>query len=119
MFPLPKLAVAVALAVAWPNEPVTVPNGFWSGNDYLRSPEAARLAYVIGLSDGVFLAPVLGGDQDATQRLKDCMRGMNTAQVMAIFEKHLRDDPQDWHIDAHMLFWQAMTQACPSVVPRK
>jgi hypothetical protein len=119
MFPFPKLAVAVALTVAWPNDPVEVPSGFWTGNYYLQQPEGPRLAYVIGLSDGLLLAPLLGGDQDAARRLKDCMRGMNAGQIMAIFEKHLRDNPRNWQDDANGLFYQAMVQACPSVVPRK
>jgi len=114
-----KIVLVAFLATAWdPNAPVAVPHGFLTGSGYLQLPDAARHGYGMGLLDGIFLSPILGADGEGVQRLKDCTLPMNSEQITAIFEKYLRDNPEIWHYDAQILFWQALLRACPQVVPR-
>lgn len=112
----PKVIIVVLSLIAWnANAPIYIPNGFLSGNGFLARSEIERHAYVIGLLDGLLAAPMMGGDQAMAARLKSCVDPMNSAQILAIFENYLRGNPQIWHYDAQVLFWNAMSGACPGL----
>jgi len=114
-----KFALVAAIAIAWnPTAPVGIPHGFLTGNDYLQEPDTQRQGYVEGLVDGLFMSPAFGADEAVVLRFKACTQPMKSPQIKAIFEKYLRDNPQIWHDDAQVLFWQAMIQACPGLMPR-
>jgi hypothetical protein len=44
------------------------------------------------------------------------MGDMNSNQVMAIFDKYLRDHPEEWHHDTGMLFLGTISYICPGAI---
>ena len=56
----------VFLSVSVHAQPVVIHNGFITGEQYLRLADSARHNYVMGLIDGIFLAPMLGGSERRT-----------------------------------------------------
>lgn len=99
------------------------------GNSYLSLTSEERTAYVVGLLNGMqqwglFAAAdsaVRYGAQSenvqflfqAQRRLSMCTADMTAGQVVAIFEKHLSDNPAKRHVDASNLFFGAIMDACP------
>jgi hypothetical protein len=113
-----KLAALAFLAIAWdPTAPFLLEHGYLTGGDYLLKPEAERHAYTEGVLDGVFSSTMLGGDLAVIEKIKSCLLPMKSNQVMAIFDKYLREHPEEWHLDADMLLLQAINiRACPGVI---
>ena len=113
----PKLAVLVSLTIAWdPTAPVSALHGYQTGNGYLQMPDSQRNAYVMGLFDGFMSSTIIGGDVTVAERVKSCMSGMKSNQVMVIFDKYLRDKPPAWHEDSNILFLQAISHVCPGAI---
>ena len=113
----PQLAVLLFLTIAWdPTAPVLVLHGYQTGNGYLQMPDVQRRAYVMGLFDGFMSSTIIGGDVTVVERVKSCMSGVKSHQVMAIFDKYLRDNPPEWHEDSNLLFLQAISHMCPGAI---
>ena len=77
--------VAAALVIlscsANATDAVLVHNGWIKGNDFLRFDDARQRGYLIGVIDGMFLAPLFGGDTKSW--LEPCMAkhdGMDDAK---------------------------------------
>jgi len=93
-----KLLIVVGLIFLSLNvnaQPVRIHNGFISGEQYLRMEDRERQSYAMGLVDGIFLAPLLGGSEERTWNLGTCVEGsghaMTNLQLDAILSKYLRD----------------------------
>jgi len=108
---------ALALLVAWDaTAPVEVPYGFETGNSYLQMTETQRDTYVIGLFDALMASTVIGADLAVVRRIKGCFLEMNSKQIEAIFEKYLRQNPEQWHEHAGMLFLETVSHTCPGAI---
>jgi hypothetical protein len=89
-------------------------NGFLKAQQYLElSPEGQR-AYIMGLLDGWYMAPVFGApeaDKGLTE-IERCVEGMKSSQVAAIVDKYIRDRPEKWDYDVKDMGYAAVSQAC-------
>jgi hypothetical protein len=112
-----KLAALAFLVAAWdPTAPVFFEHGFLTGGDYLQISETERHGYAMGLLDGLFASAIIGGDHAVIARIKSCTLGMKSNQIMAIFDKYLRDHPGIWHQDADIHFLNSLSDVCPKVI---
>jgi len=72
-------------AVGAIEQPVTIHNGFLTGNAYLQLAEEYRISYAMGIVDGMMVAPYFGAaDSGKVQRFGACATGMSNTQVAAI-----------------------------------
>ena len=118
-----KLLIVVGLVFLSLNvnaaQPVRIHNGFISGEEYLRMEDRERQSYVMGLVDGIFLAPLLDGSEERAWNLGTCVEGsghaMTNLQLDAILSKYLRDNPADWHRSAHVSMYAALLRVCPGL----
>ena len=91
---------------------VYIHNGFVSGNDYRGWSSTAKERYVIGLIEGMLLAPFFGASKEQLSWLEECATGMTSSQIVAILDKYLDENPARWHEDMHALGYVAMKDAC-------
>lgn len=118
-----KWVLIVSLAVAplpaasqdYSGPSVYVKNGFHTGTTYLQLSHEQRAGYAAGLLDGIFVSSVLGAKGDVLDRLQNCAVGMSDIQLVAVFDKYLRDNPGRWHQSMHVLGYSALLAACPSL----
>lgn len=93
-----------------------------SGNDFRHFSQNERLTYVLGVLDawqiqGPMLSGVAPTEQAATKHfgaLSKCAadKPMSGAQILAIVDKYIADNPAEWHMTTAFLVWKAMTVAC-------
>lgn len=96
-----------------------------TGNDLLALPEYPRTTYVVGVIDawgevGTLIrqtkdpSPELAVIDRMFGDLARCAVGrkMTRAQVGAIVDKFLKDNPAKWHDSAGSLIWEAFTDVC-------
>jgi hypothetical protein len=88
-------------------------NGFLKGQDYLDMNEAGKRAYAMGVIDGMLAAQMLDAPEEKVTWLNACIKNMNDEQIAAIFTKHIRDNPSQWHYRMNILSFNAMVDACP------
>lgn len=81
------------------------PGFFYTGNKYLQLKPEARLAYVIGLYDGVQLAVTFRPQKDVFYKL---IEGMTAKQIMAIIDKYLNEHPDQWQKPMNYIFFFAL-----------
>ena len=66
----------------------------------------------MGFVEGVLISPLLGAPKSQIELIERCLDGMNDQQLVAIFEKFLRGNPERWHESAHVLFYATIVQTC-------
>jgi hypothetical protein len=89
-----------------------IQNGFLTGNTFRALDDSSKKMYVIGLINGMFLAPMYGGSEEKVNSLASCTVGMNGQQLVAIFEKYLNNNPKRWNQSMHVIGYSAMLGAC-------
>jgi hypothetical protein len=82
---------------------------FVDGNKYNTFSEHERLLYLQGLIDGLFLYQ---GGESARNSLRACTIQKPLGQLEAIYEKYLKEHPEDWHKPASVLFWISIHSTC-------
>ena len=94
-------------------EPAWLHKGFVTGNTYLSWPQTNKRTYVMGLVDGLFLAPLFKAPKPGPiSNAEGCLENKTDVQLRAIFKKHLDDHPERWDQWAHLLFYNALSGFC-------
>jgi len=117
---MPRALLAVlALAALAPvgraaqQQPVEIKvTGFIKGNTYREYSDDVKAVYVMGVMDGMVIAPVFSAPKKKLAWLEACSVGMSGYQVAAIVDKYLRDNPEHWHEPTNILVYSAMLDAC-------
>ncbi len=101
---------------AIPQGQVKLHRGTITAKEYLDMAPGAQKSYVIGLMDGLFLAPMFGAPADNKWRIaiQACVEGRSVSQLMSIIGKYIKDNPQYWQTDAHFQAYNALSRACPA-----
>ncbi|WP_410199343.1 Rap1a family protein [Burkholderia cenocepacia] len=76
---------------------IFVPGGFVDGNTYQRLSTLERQRYLEGVFDGIFYAPAIAmKDLPRSVKLHECSvtHGMTNAQMKAIVDKYMQDNPE-------------------------
>jgi len=100
------------------SEGILVNSGFITGNDYLNRINQ-RVDYLMGVADGMRLAPLFGASEIKMKWFEDCINRMPHTQLQAIVDKHLKDNPDKWKYPMHILAFQSLNKACPNSLINK
>ena len=110
--PLALVILYLSLISNVSSQPVAIKSGFLTGNEYLARDEAERRDYAVGFVDGVLLAPVFGATKTKMKWIEDCLTEMTNAQVAAILEYYLKNNPGRWHEQMNILAFVALKESC-------
>ncbi len=111
------LLLLIATAIdGVPQGQVRLHRGSMTAQEFLDMPQGARKYYVMGLMDGLFLAPMFGAPAGNKWRIaiQSCVEGKQVSQLMAIIEKYMKSHPEYWKSDAHFVAYNALSRACPA-----
>ena len=86
--------------------------GIITGNDYLKMG-AHKESYLIGMMDGIFLAPFFGGERNKMEWFENCLVGTDSNQIVAIVDKYMREHPENWNESMHGIFNRIFGSICP------
>ncbi len=92
---------------------VMVHASFVTGNTYLSRSQTVQRAYVMGLVDGLLLAPLFDAPKPGRiSNAEGCLSNKTGTQLWEIFKKFLDDHPERWGQGAHILFYNALVGFC-------
>ncbi len=113
------LLVVVMLMIGGGNafaDPVTIKEGFYTGNIYRELSEHEKHGYITGIFDGIRLSPMFGTStkKDSWAWYVPCMSQIlgTNAQLKAIIDKYLADHPEEWKDQMHTIFYRAIYKVC-------
>lgn len=95
-----------------PDGAVKINNGYMTGNAYRDLPYNSKAAYVMGVVDGLLLAPFLGAEERDVDRIASCINGIRSDQLHAIVDAYLAAHPELWDDRMHALTLSALNEAC-------
>ena len=104
--------VLVASLPAPAQEGTLIHNGFITAQQFMRASESMQRGYVMGYIDATFISPLLGSPKARVVPIENCVEGMNDEQLVAMFLKYLRNNPERWHQSAHAAFYATILDAC-------
>ncbi|WP_299491282.1 Rap1a/Tai family immunity protein [uncultured Shewanella sp.] len=93
---------------------ISISNGFVSGNTFIALDTVGKNIYSQGVIDGMLIAPMYGAPKLNLAVLEQCTKGMTGKQLVAIFNKYLKSNPEIWHESMHTIIYRAMFEACNS-----
>ena len=106
-------------------EPVRyVYEGYVRGNDFLQYNNNEKSKYIMGVADGLLSSEVyLNKDSEADAlsnivKLRECLRTTidNNNQLVAIVEKYLSNNPEEWSLSMNIIFFESMKDVCKLVI---
>ncbi len=86
--------------------------GFVSGKTYLDLPNLRKIAYVTGLLDGMFLAPVFGGTVARQAWFGLCIDTIGRPGIRDILVRRLRDNDRTWNNRNPAKMYRAIRAGC-------
>lgn len=88
--------------------------GFLKAGQYLEIDESFQRFYAMGLLDGMYMSPAFGApaSNKVLVKVETCVEGMKAAQVAAIIAKYVKDHPEEWDWDLHLVGYNAMLEGC-------
>lgn len=89
-------------------------NGWAKAEDFLNMTSDQKQLYLMGLLDGIYIAPDFGAPPGAKSlvTLATCVEPMDASQITGIVELYIRQHPEQWHYDTKTLAEAALRQAC-------
>lgn len=81
-----------------------------SGNEYRALSAPQRLAWTVGVADGILAAQLIATNKKPA--LADCLARLEREQVRAMFEKALEKEPERWHFPAAFTFYATFNKYC-------
>lgn len=86
--------------------------GFMDGNGFWDLPEVLQTFYVMGLIDGMALAPKFGAPWSEMNKLYGLgNKGISGEQFCAIAKKYIEDHPEQRHRSMPGLVYEALVRA--------
>lgn len=94
--------------------PVTIPDGFLTGETYVRTfSEAQREAYTMGFVNGLLVSPFLAtAAETPVSQLNACLKGRTATQLAEIVRRYINDRPERWNEILSVLGWLAIRDSC-------
>ena len=92
--------------------PVSVQQGFLSGEDFLKFSESDKASYSMGIIDGYLAAPIFGADEKYIIWISNCVKDKTNTQISAILVKYLQDNPGRWDKSVQFLMFEALMKGC-------
>jgi hypothetical protein len=87
---------------------------FIKGAEFRALPFAARSLYASGFGDALLIASTLERASKAAELalLERCISDMASAQLVAILDDYLKDNPTLWQLPMNQLAFVALANAC-------
>ncbi|VWC01264.1 hypothetical protein BLA6993_04856 [Burkholderia lata] len=107
--------IAASVAGNAQNKPIFLPGGFVDGNGYQTFDPLTKRRYLEGVFDGILYAPAIAvKDLPRAVKLHDCTAGhsMTDAQIAAIVDKFMADNPERWGEPMSNIAYTAMLLTC-------
>ena len=86
--------------------------GFKTGTDCVRLSDNEIEAYMVGVTDGLLVSPVVGASESCILHYHKCMQGMTNYQLGAVLRKWLKENPERWHQGCNIASWRAIHEMC-------
>lgn len=83
-----------------------------NGNNYQEYDAATRTIYVMGVVDGLAGSFTMGGSTRRASALGACLKGLPGAQVRAVVDKYMADNPAHWDWSMPILVYNAINTMC-------
>lgn len=93
--------------------PFYAPPSYYKAEAFVEMIETDRSTYVGGLMDGFFGSTMFGATDVTMAKLTSCVKDMDIKQVTAIITKHVKDNPESWHLPLSVEAYDALSRACP------
>ena len=92
---------------------VRIKAGFITGNQYRGYANVLQRRYVMGVVDGLFLAPIFDVPKERLAWLENCVVGKTDDQVTTIVNQYLNKNRVRWREPMHVLVYAGLRDACP------
>jgi Ssp1 endopeptidase immunity protein Rap1a len=96
-----------------------VRSGYLSAGKYLALKPDTQGAYMAGMIDGMYLAPMFDApDEDKyLVRIRVCVTDgdLTNTQIAAIVTKYAKKRPDEWRAGANVVAYQALREYCPAL----
>lgn len=111
------LTLAALMAFACPlasAQTVRITSGYLTVQSWLHLLYGQRELYVMGVADGVRLAPIYGGSDKDKRLLKinECMSNVNNEQLLAVMDKAANDHPEQWNLSMNAFVAEQLHHLC-------
>jgi len=83
-----------------------------NGNHYQEYDVTTRTIYVMGVVDGLAGSFTMGGSTRRASALGACLKGLPGAQVRAVVDKYMTDNPAHWDWSMPILVYNAINTMC-------
>src|SRR3954471_15155081 len=95
-------------------EPVSVPNGFLTGEQYLKQFDSReKAAYAIGFANAILVSPLIAPSAQAVASdVQHCLIGQTSAQMAAIIRRYIDTIPDRWDLPLNILGYEALMKSC-------
>ena len=88
----------------------TTASAFIRGQEYRQMNETQRETYVMGVIDGLMFAFAVTKQKPEQRWLEECTKGLKVDQLTAIVTKYITTNPEQWHMNANVLVYDALAQ---------
>lgn len=89
--------------------------GFITGNKYMDMNENDKVVFIVGAMDGIMVKSLEYDKEKKEPWLGTSVKGITIAQIQAVFEKELKENPEWWHAVAAMIFRSKMIKYCKEI----
>ncbi|MBI3804725.1 MAG: hypothetical protein HY282_13290 [Nitrospirae bacterium] len=86
--------------------------GIITGGQYLKDTESDRIAYLIGVIDGISIEAFKAANKAQTPWLATCLENLEIAEVKTLFEKRLNAGAETLRAPAALTFRNVMEAFC-------
>ena len=91
---------------------LTVGKGYYAGTQLNQLQDRDLALYVMGVVDGLLVSMLVGVEERCFNRIRECVAGRAGTQLAAVVRKHLRENPEDWHLEGGTLVYNAIFARC-------
>ena len=111
------MAALPGMGNAAPGKDVTIHGGWMTPTEYRILPDGQRGAYVTGVVEGWFHAPVFGAPERNTNRVVQCLGGLKPGQMMQAVDLYVAANPPERDKTMNFLVYSALSDFCASRKP--
>jgi hypothetical protein len=87
------------------------PMSLFTGQTYIEMGQADRIAYAVGVVEGMALAHFFDAPEAKLKWLHTTVAGMTPGQLAASLLSYIRERPYDWQKPLNVLSYEALAQA--------
>jgi drug/metabolite transporter (DMT)-like permease len=106
------IAVCAASSVQADESQSVYAVAYVNGNNYQEYDAATRTIYVMGVVVGLAGSFTMGGSSRRASALGACLKGLPGAQVRAVGDKYMADNPAHWDLSMSILVYNAINTMC-------